>query len=442
MTDNVQLRDLVRFVGRVWWIPVVLAVLGATLGIAASRNVPPVYRSEATVLVGPTDGSITQTSTIRASEDLAAFYADMARRQVVLEPVTERLDLPQTWAELRNQVSAVVPSENLRIVTVTVTAMSQARATDIANELVNGLVSLSSEDPSENAQAFINEQADALKTMIDERKADIDSLEAEARATDDPVLKSELRSEANQKKDRLIDWQRVYVELASAEPTADAGGLQVIDEAAPVTDKGRVGTPRQAVLGGVVGAAVGVLISWIMYRRLVAMDAPAIGVVRAEQESLLRVDETDDNRAAEAQEDRSAVTDEQDVDDRAEEGSAERTEKENGPPEPASTETPPGRAITTTTPKNGNEARETPLSSRQGYGRVSNGRVSRTLTSTGSPAPSHPRDSRPTSARNGDDARETHLSSRQGYGRVGNGRVAGTRTAAGSDGLHRDMGDE
>ena len=428
MTDSVQLRDLTGFVRRVWWIPVVLAIAGVTLGITTSTSVPPLYRSEATVLVGPTDGSITQTSTIRASEDLAAFYADMARRQVVLQPVVRRLGLPQSWVELRNQVSAVVPDENLRIVTVTVTAKSQKRATDIANQLVDGLVSLSSEDPSENAQAFINEQADNLKAMIAERKDDIDSLEAQARATNNPALKSALHQEANEKKNRLIEWQKVYVELASAEPTADAGGLQVIDEAAPVTDKGRAGTPRQAVLGGGVGVAVGVLISWLLYRRSAATDAPASSVVRAEQGS-------------------SVVRAEQGI------SMARDTEKSatgKSATEPFSAMTSPVRGSQfVTTPKNGNDARETPLSSRQGYGRVTqgNGRVARTRPPVVSPTTSHPRDSRFTTALgngNGNDARETPLSSRHGYGRVpqSNGRVAGTRTAGGGNVLPRDMRDE
>lgn len=426
MTDSVQLRDLTGFVRRVWWIPVVLAFAGVTLGITTSTNVPPLYRSEATVLVGPTDGSITQTSTIRASEDLAAFYADMARRQVVLQPVVRRLGLPQSWVELRNQVSAVVPDENLRIVTVTVTAKSQRRANDIANQLVDGLVSLSSEDPSENAQAFINEQADNLKAMIAERKDDIDSLEAQARATNNPDLKSTLHQEANEKKNRLIEWQKVYVELASAEPTADAGGLQVIDEAAPATDKGRAGTPKQAIFGGGVGVAVGVLISWLLYRRSTATDAPVSSVDRAEQGSSVVGAEQGSSMARDT----------------------EKSATGKSATEPSSPTFSPGRGSQfVTTPKNGNDSRETPLSSRQGYGRVTqgNGRVARTRTPIVSPTTSHPRDSRfSTALGNGNDARETPLSSRHGYGRVtqSNGRVAGTRTAGGGNVLPRDTRDE
>ena len=430
MSDSVQLRDLARFVGRVWWIPVILAAAGVALGITASTNVPPLYRAEATVLVGPTDGSITQSSTIRASENLASFYADMARRQLVLQPVVRSLGLPQSWPELRNQVSAVVPRENLRIVTVTVTANSQERATAIANELVDGLVALSSEDPSENAQAFINEQADSLKAMIAERKEDIASLEAQARATEDPALKSDLNRQANSKKNRLIDWQRVYVELASAEPTADAGGLQVIDEAAPVTDKGRAGTPRQAVLGGAVGMAVGVLISWLLYRRRTAKEAAASRPGSEEASAPV----SDEEASA-------PVGDE--------EASSTGRETEQAALGLSSPTTSPGRdSAIITGRKNGNDAREAPLSSLQGYGRVTprNGRVAaRGRAAIDHRLPSHPRDSRLTTAlKNGDEPRETPISSRQGYGRVtpSNGRVAGTRTAVGGNTLPRDMRDE
>ncbi|MGE5718278.1 MAG: hypothetical protein ACM3XQ_00230, partial [Nocardioidaceae bacterium] len=248
----------------------------------------------------------------------------------------------------------------------------------------------------------------------------------QARATNNPALKSALHQEANEKKNRLIEWQKVYVELASAEPTADAGGLQVIDEAAPVTDKGRAGTPKQAVLGGGVGVAVGVLISWLMYRRSTATDAPVSSVVGEEQSS-------------------SVVREEQ--------GSSVARDTEKSAPgksatEPSSPTFSPGRGSQfVTTPKNGNDSRETPLSSRQGYGRVtqSNGRVARTRTPIVSPTTSHPRDSRfSTALGNGNDARETPLSSRHGYGRVtqSNGRVAGTRTAGGGNVLPRDTRDE
>ena len=124
MSQDIAVSEIRRRILRYWWIPVLCALIGTAVGLAAPKTVPPLYRSQATVLVGSTEGSVTHSSTIRASEDLAAFYADMARREVVLRPVVQRLNLPMRWDLLRNQVSATVPPQNLRLVQVVVVAPS------------------------------------------------------------------------------------------------------------------------------------------------------------------------------------------------------------------------------------------------------------------------------------------------------------------------------
>lgn len=267
MTDTVDLREIASAIRRLWWIPLVLALVGVTTGLTAYDRVPSIYRSQATVLVGPTDGAVTQSSTVRTSEDLAKFYADLARRQIILDPVTRHLGLQDSWSELRDRVSAVVPKENLRLVTVTVLGSSQQNTNMIANEIVDQLVSLSPALPGGNSQAFINEQADNLKRTIQENQTRVDELTQKAAAAADPAEEKSLQDQADKQQQRLTDLQRVYVELIAAEPTADAGGLQVLDEASPVTGLGRSGVIKQALLGGVGGACVGLVLVWLVYRR-------------------------------------------------------------------------------------------------------------------------------------------------------------------------------
>ena len=93
MSDTLDWRDIAHITTRRWWIPVILAVLGALLGVYAATSLAPVHRSQGTVLVGPLDSTVTRSTTLRASESLATFYADMARRELVLVPVSERLGL-------------------------------------------------------------------------------------------------------------------------------------------------------------------------------------------------------------------------------------------------------------------------------------------------------------------------------------------------------------
>ena len=93
------------------------------------RACNPVHRSQGTVLVGPLDSTVTRSTTLRASESLATFYADLARRELVLVPVRERLGLSMSLEQLRTSVSATVPDENPRVVVVTVEGDSEEAGT-------------------------------------------------------------------------------------------------------------------------------------------------------------------------------------------------------------------------------------------------------------------------------------------------------------------------
>ena len=84
MSDTLEWRDLATSTARRWWIPLVLALLAAGIGGYAATSLVGVHRAEGTLLVGPLNSTITRSTTLRASESLAAFYADVARRQVVL----------------------------------------------------------------------------------------------------------------------------------------------------------------------------------------------------------------------------------------------------------------------------------------------------------------------------------------------------------------------
>lgn len=267
MSDMLDWRVLARSTLRRWWLPVALALVGAVLGVYASTNLNPVYRSQGTVLVGPLDSTVTRSTTLRASESLAVFYADLARREAVLVPVRERLDLSMSLDELRNSVSAMVPDQNPRVVTVTVEGDSERQARRIAVAIVDELVSLSPAPTGVTQPAFVSAQADALETSIQETEAEIDEMRASLAETTDPDEATSIRRSIDLKQQYLNDSRQTYVELMSLEPDSDAGGLAVLDNVAGVPQAGRVGPRMAAVLGGVVGAVLGILVVWLLDRR-------------------------------------------------------------------------------------------------------------------------------------------------------------------------------
>jgi hypothetical protein len=229
--------------------------------------VPPVYRSEATVLVGPTQGAVTHSSTIKASEDLAMFYADMARRQLVLQPVVDRLRPRMSWVALRDEVSALVPPQNPRLVEVRVAGADQRQASAAANAIVRQLVTLSPPLASGNEQAFVNGQVANLKVTLADGTKEIQRLKRVLARTTDPNLQDDVRRQIRQQQRLVQDWQKAYVELITVEPSADAGGLQVLDTASAVTGLDRLATAKLAAVGVLLGAVLGLVIAWLLHIR-------------------------------------------------------------------------------------------------------------------------------------------------------------------------------
>jgi succinoglycan biosynthesis transport protein ExoP len=286
VSDTLEWRALAHSTMLRWWVPVVLAVLGAVLGVYAATSLAPVHRSQGTVLVGPLDSTVTRSTTLRASESLAAFYADLARREIVLVPVKKQLGLKTRLEELRTSVSAMVPDQNPRVVAITVEGDSEDEARTIASAIVEELVSLSPAPTGITEPAFVSAQADALETTIQQAETEIDELQGRLSRTTGEVQRAELERTIGVKQQLLNEQRQTYVALMSLEPDSDAGGLAVLDEVASITHAGRAGPATGAVIGGAAGAVLGLVAVWLLDKRdrarHVEPEAPAEPVVAAQ----------------------------------------------------------------------------------------------------------------------------------------------------------------
>lgn len=266
MRDTLDLDEVAGGVRSRAWLVLLLALVGGGVGFAMSATLPVVHRAEATLLVGPTHGMVTKSSTVNASEQLAAFYADMARRELVLRPVAERLGLRESWVTLRDHVSAVVPQENPRLVTVRVMGGSQDQVLREANAIVQKVTSLSPA-PSDDEQTFVNAQVTDLKQSIEQGQQHLRDLQELADSATKPASRQALQDQIGHEQTVLSGKLKDYVALVDAEPTADAGGLQLLDHATPVTGEARSGAVKLTLVGALGGAMVGGLCAWLLHRR-------------------------------------------------------------------------------------------------------------------------------------------------------------------------------
>lgn len=260
MDDAVELRELGRTAKRRWWIPALLILAGGVAGVLATGTVDRVHHAEGSLLVGPVEASVTSSSMLRASESQAAFYADLARRQVVLRPVAGRLVPEVPWQTLRRQVSASVPEQNPRVVTIRVADPSRARAQRITSELVKQLISLHPPRSGESEQAFVAEQVTTLRETVKAIETRIGRLQAAIAQQSDPATRAGLADRLADRERALDVTRQTYADLISLDTTGDAGVLQVLDDVLLTTAYDRAGLVRQGAAGAGIGAGLGLLV--------------------------------------------------------------------------------------------------------------------------------------------------------------------------------------
>lgn len=161
-----------------WWWLILAATLAAAAGSFLSvRNQPPVYQSQATLLVGSLiDDPNPSGNQFSTGEQVAQLYTDIAHRQPVRQAVMDELGLNRL-PDYNVSAPARTP-----LINVTVRDSNPERAQAVASALANQLVQLSPSGAGpeeEERQAFVNAQLDNLQTQIEETEAEIEAKQQE-----------------------------------------------------------------------------------------------------------------------------------------------------------------------------------------------------------------------------------------------------------------------
>jgi len=129
-----ELRRYAILVWRWLWLIVLCTLLAGISAYAVSKRTTPVYEASSMLLVSQSKAGLVDQSTLYASERLAGTYAELLRRQPVLDEVIQRLQLDTTVEKLGGQVS-VSPLRNTQLLLLKVEDPSPQRAAAIANEV-------------------------------------------------------------------------------------------------------------------------------------------------------------------------------------------------------------------------------------------------------------------------------------------------------------------
>lgn len=158
-----------------WWFVLALAViLAAGTAWYVVRQQADMYTSQATLSVG-TNFSVAapDQAQVALSNVLADYYAALAKREVILGPVVEELQLSFAWWLIRDRMLAVRVDRGANLLEVRVTDTDPERAAAITNAIGASLIAF-----TPNSQENIEAQQLELNRQLQEAQRNLQAVEA------------------------------------------------------------------------------------------------------------------------------------------------------------------------------------------------------------------------------------------------------------------------
>ncbi len=248
MDSNPYLKPLVK-----WWRLLAITSLLAVISSSVSAIFQPdEYVSRTTLMTGSTFLNPNPDSgQIYISQQLAAIYADVVKREPIQDATMEALGID--W--LPPYDARVVP--NTQLIEILVTDTDPRRAQIIANELAHQLILQSpAVNQSETGvrQNFIAEQLSSLEFQIQETELQIAELQRTLTVLNSSSQIARTEQEIQDLTDRLVNLRDNYAMFLSNSQQGASNTLTVVEPANLPTES--AGTSKLVIvaLAGLVGA--------------------------------------------------------------------------------------------------------------------------------------------------------------------------------------------
>jgi len=267
-----ELKEYLTLVRHWWWLLLVGAVLGAGAGyLYADRlPLPSSYQAKTTLMFG--DDNLNPNA-ITAHERLARSYAEMIRRQPILQAAIENLEIDTNWTSIQGLVTGqLVP--NTQLFEIYVRHSDPDHAILIADEIARQLIRQfpSTSDPDQEVEVhrtFVKGQLDELQAKISDAQQQIKELEVRLDLETTPEGIQRRREEIAAWQAKINSWQGNYASLLSFiqqdKPLVYANRFAVIEPAIitsrPVQSRDNT---REILMGGVIGLAIAAAIAFVL----------------------------------------------------------------------------------------------------------------------------------------------------------------------------------
>jgi len=217
---------------RKWLWLIVASVLVATVSsYLGTAQMPRIYQATTTVMVGQVlEQPDPNAQDLYLSQQLALTYADMVRRQPILEGVTEMLGLE--YVPSAEDVSArQVPGTQLLEIAVRDTLPERAQyiADGIAHQLI--LQSPTQAREGQERRAFVQAQLEDLQVSIQQTQGEIEEEQARLESANSARAIQQHQAKIAALQQKLSNYQSTYASLLPAVQ----GGVNYISVVEPAT---------------------------------------------------------------------------------------------------------------------------------------------------------------------------------------------------------------
>ncbi len=265
-----ELRQYLHLVWKWIWLIAISVVIAASASYYASRSATPLYRTQATLMVGRAIEDPNPTSyELYTGQQLANTYIELVKREPVINGAIEQLGLDMDWRSLAGRVSAsLIP--NTQLIEISVIDSDPLRAKVLADTVAEQLIlqtPANTSDIGAEIADFSQTQLNELKTKIENSQDEILLQKIELDAANSARQIDSLQNKINLLEAKISDWQKTYTTLLATIRGGDINALRVVEEAAiptrPFSPNVRMNVITASAIGFVLALGGAFLIEYL-----------------------------------------------------------------------------------------------------------------------------------------------------------------------------------
>lgn len=230
-----EIWTYIRIVLHWWWVLVLATILSSIVALFITVRQPRYYVATTTLMVGNTMNAATPDAQMMGlSAALANFYAEMAKREPILGPVTERLGLNFSWQAIPQGMLSITVNSRASLLDLSITDSNPVRAAAIANAIAEDLVRYSPNSPEKVAaqHALLQEQVSEAQSNLSQIDQNLEQARSEQAQVVGAADLREVRNRLAELQQSRESAQEAYNQLVRLQSSSVANSIAVLEPAA------------------------------------------------------------------------------------------------------------------------------------------------------------------------------------------------------------------